>query len=239
MIKNVSFAPRPPKLELCPPLEGECPMWHPYKCFTSKEGCVVKPKPSGGKKSGTLNKMMDMAIYQAISKKAIVVNNKAPIHPIMPMERIMALINAGVNAAFKRQTGEDIMTAALLNQRMDIVKELQEVHGLSITADHVKYVFAYFKANEKRVSESESRVSELERLLKEEVAKKAELEDILKDYRDIEEGLPENASSEKLKKMLAHAIKQTELSYQRVKDMEATMHEMFESAHRKKRTRHS
>lgn len=254
--KRVTFGPLPEKVseeeydrEIFGPSEGECPMWHPYKCFIPGATCVMKPNPKGGKRSGTLNKMMDMAIYQAISKKPILVKNKPPIHPIMPMERIMALIDAGVNPAFKRQAGEDVMTAALLNQRVDIVQQLQEVHGLSITPSHMKYMFGYFNIKSKQVSEQEDvakqterlerRVAELEGLLQEETAKKLELERELEDYRDIVEDLPQSASPEKLKKMLAQAIKQTEVSYQRVKDMEATMHEMFESAHRKKRTRHS
>lgn len=84
--------------------------------------------------------------------------------------------------------------------------------------------------------ERDDLLKEVEQLKKEEKESKRDVfHDELREYRDIDNGIPESTSPQKLRKMLSKSIRDTEISYQIVKEIEASMYTMFEATHRIKR----
>ena len=126
-----------------------------------------------------MSSRMDMAIYQAISQKPIHYPSKVPdlvkdvtvVHPIMPMDRIMALIEAGVDPSFKRRTGEDAMLAALINKRIDIVEVLHSQYGVSISPSTVRRWFQCCHPDDDNIQQ----VDKLDKLKRENAMLKSEI----------------------------------------------------------------
>jgi hypothetical protein len=192
-----------------------CPAWHGRRCLEGTR-CHLRPHriPLEQKKTtgaALLGERMDMCIYQAIRKEPILrkrhiaeanLTTTSSIEPVMVMERILALLEADTDPEFRRSAGEDVMFAALYNNREDVALVIRE------------------KIRERRQKEAAALQTRI-----------AELEGEILEYREIEGELEAaDLPPSKLRKMLSKAIRDTERSFARVKETEATLHLLVDKA---------